>query len=117
MYLASGTVLDQNRQAIENQTMTLYEFLQTTDSNPKQNPNPPGGKTGVSRLGVFGDVVAFYNVGPPAPQPGQFWNIKQFLTVTTKTQSYNNIRINCTYKEYDHATVTDVTSTPNSACP
>jgi hypothetical protein len=85
---------------------------EATYTSPHRQPTPLPDASG-----AFFDHVGLIQPDTyPALQPGNFLKVKQFLTVTNKLKSYNNLRINCHNMQWDSDTLTDVTRTPNASC-
>lgn len=102
---------------MNNQNFLLWETIQRIATNIQQltlNTSQGEGKTPAPD-GTFGDGVGLWFPETP-PQPGQFAKVKQFLTLTNKLKSYDNLRINCHNFQWNADTVTDVTRTPNASC-
>ncbi|MGH9574236.1 MAG: hypothetical protein ACRD40_11990 [Candidatus Acidiferrales bacterium] len=120
MYCAAVRPLDKNRQTINNQHLRIWETIQVVASTlPPTFPLATSQGRGVApdSSGTFIDHVGLIqpDTNPPL-QAGNFLKVKQFLTLTNKLKSYNNLRINCHNLQWNFDTVTDVTRTPNASC-
>jgi len=118
-YCATATILDKNHNAIANQPFRVWETIQPGPKNPQNLPisviTTQGKGKYANNDGTFNDAVAFY-FPSPGPQPGWFVKAKQFLTVTNKAKSYNNLLILCHDYQWNFSTITDVTANPYASC-
>ncbi|MGB7283059.1 MAG: SBBP repeat-containing protein [Candidatus Acidiferrum sp.] len=116
-YCATLTVLDKNGSAINNQQFRMWETIQKIASYPADRPYKAsqGVPAFPDRKGLFYDTLGLNDL-TASPQIGEYFLSKQFLTVTDNLKSYSSLRINCQFLVWNKATVTDVTSTPYTAC-
>ncbi len=118
-YCATATILDKDHNAIKNQPFRVWETIQPVAKNPQSLPinlfTTQGKGMYAHNDGTFNDSVAFW-FPSQGPQPGWFFKAKQFLTVTNKLKSYNNLLILCHDYQWNFSTITDVTANPDASC-